>query len=198
MSRFTVQDHFFHEARRRGYRARSVFKLEEIDKKMHLIKKGDLVLDLGAAPGSWLQYFAERVGDSGTVVGVDLQEIENLSKHTVQTYVYDVFSDECKDFLTTHYGKFTIIASDMAPHTSGIKDKDQWESVELSFRVMDFAKTMLLPGGCVVIKIFRGADFDSFWSRFKKYFKQAKIIIPQAVRSSSMEVYVVGKGFIKK
>jgi len=193
---FDVKDKFYYEAKAKGFRARSVFKLEEIQQKHSLVKKGNNVLDLGAAPGSWTQFVARIVGDGGRVVAVDLQDIEALNLQNIEVYKYDVFSKECDVFLKEKYGRFDVLLSDMAPKTSGIKDKDQWLSVELGIQCLELADSLLKKGGNMTVKVFQGSDFNLFWFKFKKKFKIAKVIKPRAVRSTSFEVYVVGIGYV--
>lgn len=196
---FVPQDRFFLEAKAQNWRARSVFKLAEIQKRFALLRGGDRVLDLGAAPGSWSDFAAKTVGPSGLVAAVDLQIIKPFANRSnFESHVFDVFSSECSAFLREKYHSFAVILSDMAPKTSGVKFKDQWASVELGLRVLELCSALLRPGGNLVVKIFQGEDFPVFWSKCRSLFARATIIRPEAVRESSREVYVVAKGFAKK
>ncbi len=189
--KYTPNDKWSRKAAEEGYRARSVFKLEELDKRFRLLKKNMMVLDLGAAPGSWLQYAAEKVGAKGKVIGLDLQEIEPIGKN-VMTAVADITDiDEVQKII----GKNTIdiVISDVAPSTSGIKDVDQWKSVELSEAVLATAEKVLKKDKICVMKVLRGADFDEFLAQTRKKWKLVKATTVKASRDSSREVYVVLK-----
>ncbi|PIQ76933.1 23S rRNA methyltransferase [Candidatus Peregrinibacteria bacterium CG10_big_fil_rev_8_21_14_0_10_49_24] len=175
-----------------GYRARSVYKLKELDEKFRLLKQGMKVLDLGAAPGSWLQYAAQKVGPKGMVIGLDLQEIAPIEGpvHLFQADITDLSAVE-KALNTCDVTSVNIVLSDLAPKTSGIKDIDQWHSIELSQAVEIAAREFLAPGGMCVMKILRGADFDEFFAELKLYWKDVKIQHAKASRDRSREVYVV-------
>ncbi len=185
-------DSWSQKAAKEGYRARSVYKLMEIDERFDLLQPGMHVLDIGAAPGSWLQYASKRVGQTGMVLGIDLKEIKHVGNN-VKTRVCD---------LTDHAGMrealasvgwtvADIILSDIAPNTSGIKDVDQWRSVELSRLVLDTALQLLSPKGTLVMKVFRGKNFDEFTAEVKKHFPAIKVMSVKASRDRSREVYVL-------
>lgn len=193
--RYIPNDKWSQRAAAEGYRARSVYKLQQLNEKFRLLKPGMTVLDLGAAPGSWLQYTAEQVGKSGRAVGFDLQDIEPIAEN-VQTAVVDITDhNACRTQLDA-FGINTVdlILSDLAPKTSGIRDIDQWRSIELSQAVLETAGQFLRPGGTCVLKVFRGADFDEFIAQTKTEWKQVKVTSVQASRDRSMEVYVVLQG----
>lgn len=193
---FNHRDKFFLKAKQQNLRARSVFKLEEIDKKLGFIKTGNKVLDLGAAPGSWTLYASKKVGDGGRVVAVDLQRIKPFSGHkNIDYYQNDVFSLELENELLEKYQKFDVLLSDMAPKTTGIKANDQWASVELCLRVLDLAEPLLKKKGDILFKVFQGEDFNLFFKKAKNNFEKVSILKPEAVRSSSREVYVYAHGF---
>ncbi|MBM3231104.1 RlmE family RNA methyltransferase [Candidatus Peregrinibacteria bacterium] len=165
----------------------------ELDARFTLLRRGMTVLDLGAAPGSWLQYTAKTIGPKGVAIGIDLQEIEPIDG--VKTHVADILDRESIKKIIQEEGLTTVdlVLSDLAPSTSGIRDVDQWHSVELSQAVTDLATEVLKPGGTCVIKVLRGADFDEFHQQLKKDWKSVKIAIPDATRDRSKEVYVVLK-----
>ncbi len=197
---FNARDKYFKKAKSQGKRARSYFKIEEVDKKMQLIRPGHHVLDLGAAPGSFLQYALEKVGSGGFAVGIDLTPIQSLGgKEHVLTYAGDIYEESTKEWLkSAHSALFNGVISDLAPKTTGIKDVDHWNSIELSREVLRYAKTFVKVGGYCVIKIFQGPDFDNFLKSMKKYFKQVKLEKPDASRDRSKEVYLVGIGRIEQ
>ena len=186
--RFNPQDAYFHKAKTEGYRARSAFKLIEINNKFRIFRKGQSVLDLGSAPGSWLQVIQKKVGNNGKIVGIDLQEIKPLGNN-VAVYQTNIFSDIIEDLLISE--KFDVITSDLAPKTSGIKDVDQWKSIELNQQVFEFAKKHLKPKGTIVLKVFVGADFQEFLKELKTYFKTVSTFKPKACRDRSFETYLI-------
>jgi len=190
---FNPQDKYFKRAKEQGYRARSVFKLEEIQRKFKILKPGRDVLDLGAAPGSWLQYANKIVGPKSTLVGLDLTPIKKIKPNVILGQV-DIFSLQAIEFIQyKHPQKFPIILSDLAPKTSGIKESDHYRSIELSQRVVELAEKFLTPHGVIVIKVFQGADFGLFIIKLKRKFKQVNVFKPRASRDRSYEVYVIIK-----
>lgn len=202
--RYTPNDNWSQKAVSEGFRARSVYKLQEIDEKFRLIKSGMKILDVGAAPGSWLQYVSGKLKVEsgkldGIVVGLDLQEIEPIEG--VDTYVCDITDDaamkkvmDSYSILDTQYSiLFDLIISDLAPKTSGVKDVDQWRSIELSQAVMHIAESYLRPGGICLMKILRGADFDEFLRDLKRNHRDVRTFIATASRDRSREIYVLVK-----
>jgi 23S rRNA (uridine2552-2'-O)-methyltransferase len=190
---YTPNDALARKAKEEGYRARSVYKLQELDQKFKLLKPGMSVLDLGAAPGSWLQYASQKVGPKGRVVGIDLQEIEPIDG--VNTYQADITDSEAIARILSNEAneafEADIIISDLAPSTSGVRDVDQWRSIELSQAVMNFTEPYLKPKGRVVMKMLRGGDFDEFIKDLKSNFDSVKIAQVKASRDRSREVYVI-------
>lgn len=191
---YEVQDRWFREAKRLGYRARSAFKLLEIQQKFKIMRPGMSVLDLGCAPGSWLQVEEEIIGPKGKIIGTDLQEVAPLQFAILSQC--DVFSPELDAFLArVHPKKFDLILSDMAPNTSGITDVDQYRSVELNLEVLEVAKKWLKPNGALASKVFMGEDFNDFWGEAKKLFSKTAMFKPQSCRDRSFEQFAVLKGF---
>lgn len=189
------QEKFFRRAKAEGYRARSAYKLMEICDRFKLIRPGQVVLDLGAAPGSWSQVAYERVGPSGTVVAVDLQPIETLPG--VKSFVGDIReADAIARLLDEAAGrKADVVLSDVAPKATGIAITDQMRSLELAGGALAVALETLRPGGAFVVKVFRGEDFHLFLQQVRKYFSRVKVVIPEATRGESRESYVVAQGF---
>ena len=188
---YIPNDRWSQKAKKEGYRARSVYKLSELDQRFHLLKLGMTVLDLGAAPGSWLQYTAPKVKE-GKVIGLDLEAIEPVAPH-VQTFQVDITNLQAVEEILKREGGETVdlILSDLAPKTSGIKDIDQFKSIELCRAVLALASIHLKPSGQCVLKVFRGADFDSFLKELKSTFKEVKMCEPKASRGRSKEVYLI-------
>lgn len=193
--RFIPNDKWARKAKDENFRARSVYKLEELDNRFKLLRHGMKVLDLGAAPGSWLQYASQKVGSKGIVVGCDLQAIEAVSAN-VKTFVCDVSDDASTLAMLTEAGieEYDLILSDMAPATSGVKDVDQYRSIELNERVIAIARSHLKRGGVCVMKVLRGADFDPFLAAVKLEYRIAKTVMVRATREGSREVFLVAQG----
>ncbi|MBN2096010.1 RlmE family RNA methyltransferase [Candidatus Peregrinibacteria bacterium] len=187
---YQPHDRFFKKAKEQGYRARSAFKLQAIQARFHLIRPGDKVLDLGAAPGSFLQLIGKLVGLKGMAIGIDLKPIKDLKKPNVKTMVGDILDDNIYHQLGI--GRFDVITSDLAPSTSGIKSLDAGRSFQLNEQVLKVAERYLKPGGHVVMKAFPGAEHDTLLKKAKGLFKTIKVFKPEAVRRSSREVYLVG------
>ncbi len=195
-----VQDHYFKKAKKENYPARSVYKLEEIQKKYRFIKSGDTVLDFGCYPGSWSIYAARVVGSKGLVVGVDLQEVRNVSIAKAAEIIWfcdDIMSDDIVEKMQETRESFRIVLSDIAPRTSGNKWVDQQQSLNLARRVLELAASLLGKDGNFYVKVFEGEDFKEFVDSVRKSFKTVKIVKPKSSRSESREVFVLGMGYIK-
>jgi len=184
------QDHYTRQAKKDRFPARSVYKLQEIQQKHQLIKKGYKVLDLGCAPGSWLLYAAKITGDRGRVVGIDLKPVTGQVPAHAEIIAADVFTLDIKSLNTG----FNVVLSDMAPATTGHKDVDAARSYNLCETALGIAQSVLLPGGSFVCKIFQGPDFKEFTDIVKADFKELKIFKPHSSRKASKEIFVIGKG----
>ena len=196
-----VQDHYFKKAKKENYPARSVYKLEETQKKYRFIKSGDTVLDFGCYPGSWSIYAARVVGPKGLVVGVDLQEVKKISiakAAEIKWFCDDIMSDDIVEKLQETKNNFRIVLSDIAPRTSGNKWVDQQQSVNLARRVLELAVSLLRKDGNFYVKVFEGEDFKEFVDSVRKSFKTVKIVKPKSSRSESREVFVLGMGYEKR
>lgn len=189
--RNTWEDHYTRKARKEKYPARSVFKLEEIQQKFKVLRKGSRVLDLGCVPGSWLLYAAREVGKSGTVVGVDIQPFTGRVPENATVFQEDIFSID-EDILKVDGRKFHVVLSDMAPATSGNKHVDSARSYNLCEAALLLSRKLLVPGGSFVCKIFQGEDFDRFLSLIKESFQGYKTYKPQSTRKASREIYIIG------
>jgi 23S rRNA (uridine2552-2'-O)-methyltransferase len=191
------KEHFYKEAKRVGYRARSSFKLLQIQKKFNVIKKGDTVIDLGAAPGGWSQVAKEIVGDIGTVIGIDLSPISPLSNVTfLQADMTRQSSlDELKKILENK--TVDVVISDMSPDISGNYSVDHARSVHLSKQALNAAENLLKLNGNFVCKVFSGEDLENFIKSVNKKFQVVKRYFPPASRKSSSEIYVIAKFFRK-
>ena len=187
------QDHYTRRAKKEKYPARSVYKLEEIQRKHHLIRKGHKVLDLGCSPGSWLLYAARQTGGSGKVVGVDLKPVKIQVPSHVEVLTADVLN---MDTQALDKG-FDVVLSDMAPATTGNKTVDAARSIGLCESALYIAKAALVPGGAFVCKVFQGSDFNSFSEEIRTSFKERKIFKPRSSRKESKEIFIIGLGFQK-
>jgi 23S rRNA (uridine2552-2'-O)-methyltransferase len=185
--RHRPQDHFGRRAKSQGYPARSVYKLEEIDRRMKLFKAGQRVLDLGAAPGSFSLYAADRVGPNGVVVGVDLQEIRIAAPKQVRFIQCDIAEF---DPSTLGIDAFDVVLSDMAPHTSGQRHRDQFLSFELYMQALCVSAAMLAKGGYFVGKIFQGPELEQARAQTRELLGNVKIVKPEASRSESFEIFL--------
>jgi 23S rRNA (uridine2552-2'-O)-methyltransferase len=186
------QDHFGERAKREGYPARSIYKLEEIDRRSRIFRRGQRVLDLGAAPGSWTLYAADKVGREGKVVAIDLNDARIGLPPQVSFRVLDIFAASAADFGGA--GSFDVVLSDMAPHTSGNRQRDQFGSYELYSRALQIAGEVLVPGGSFVGKIFQGPEMEQARAATRALFDSVKIVKPDASRSESFEIFLVGTG----
>ncbi|MBC8318119.1 MAG: RlmE family RNA methyltransferase [Desulfobulbaceae bacterium] len=192
-----IQDHYFQKARKDKYPARSVYKLEEAQKKHRFLKTGDKVLDLGCHPGSWSMYAAKIIGANGRVVGVDLQASAHpaVKGGAPITLLQGDICDPGVIEVLDAKGPFHAVVSDMAPKTTGNKFSDHVRSVELSHNALTIASQVLIQGGNFYCKVFQGEDFQSFVVEVKKLFRQVKIIKPKSSREESREVFVLGVGY---
>jgi len=215
---FSKNDFYTQKAKEDGYPARSVYKLQEIDEKFKLLQKGFFVLDLGAAPGSWLLYIGNKVSMTGKLVAVDILDLNTKPLNNTVFIKKDILD---KDFfeklaevyevrppqnwkpkllggLTSYTSApqfFDVVVSDMAPNTTGLLELDVANCLELTQRALEIAKEVLTKGGNFVCKIFEGPGTDNFVKEVKGHFKMIKRYRPHAVRRGSKEFYLIAKGF---
>ncbi len=178
------------EARAKGYPARSVFKLQEIDRRMRVFRAGQNVIDLGAAPGSWSLYASERVGPSGHVYAIDIKPIQQAFGDNVKVLEGDAPSLESG--LLAAYAPYDVVLSDMAPNTSGSKFQDQARSTELFLRALEVAILHGKPGSSFVAKIFMSGDYKAAELEVRAAYETVRTIRPEGTRQVSTEVFVVG------
>ncbi len=188
-----TRDHFAKRAGRENYPARSIYKLQEIDRRVQLLRRGDKVLDLGAAPGSWTLYAADKVGPKGTVVAIDRAPLTIQTPANVIVIEANVLDYEIAK-LQESIGKsgFDAVISDMAPRTSGHRFVDQSRSFTLFSRAIEIGAAVLRTGGRFTGKIFHGEDFDTARKKVHELFNKTRVIKPTSVRSESYEIYIVG------
>jgi 23S rRNA (uridine2552-2'-O)-methyltransferase len=189
-----LNDPYVAEARRQGYRSRAAFKLQQLDERFHLLKRGQRVVDLGCAPGGWSQVAAETVGPSGSVVGIDLQETDSLPG---VTSLCGDFRDAASagEIRATLGGPADLVLSDMAAPATGHAATDHLRVVALAEDAFALAETLLKPGGAFVAKVFQGGAAGDLLAALKKSFADVRHAKPEASRAESAETYVVAKGF---
>lgn len=195
MSSYNPKDRFFHKAKKENFAARSVYKLQEINDRFRLLRAGDQVLDLGCAPGSWSQYAAQKVGERGRVLGVDLSPVSVGVPGAV--FIQADLRDLKLDEVFREHGfvePFAAVISDMAPKTTGIKSADQARSLELCELALDVAVRYLKPNGHFVCKFFHSGDFTALRKSIQAHFKKVEIVKPESTRSMSKEIFFVGIG----
>ena len=190
------KDEYYNKSKQQGYRSRASYKLKQLDEESALFERGDTVVDLGAAPGGWLQVAAEAVGEPGTVVGVDLQRIDDLEEHDVETIRGDMTEERTRHYLREAVGErgADVVLSDMAPNMTGEYSLDHARSIHLARQAFDVAEELLAPGGDFVVKAFQGEDLDAFREDVRAEFQYLRTVSPPASRDSSSEVYLVAKG----
>jgi 23S rRNA (uridine2552-2'-O)-methyltransferase len=202
---YNRKDHYYKKAKAEGRASRASYKLEQIQAKFRVIKKGDRVFDLGCAPGSWMEVVSEMVGEKGFVAGIDILPIKIPIKKNM-AYVQGDINDDAVvatvvptiPFLSVGTTKFDVIISDMAPNTSGVSFKDSYLSYELDVQALEVAKKYLKEGGNFVAKIFQGEEVDVFRKELRTAFKKVETYIPDATRQGSKELYLIGLGFISQ
>ena len=189
-----VTDPYVQRAKAEGFRSRAAFKLMEIDDRDHLIRAGEVVVDLGATPGGWSQIAAKRMQGKGRVIALDLLEMEPL--HGVEFIQGDFREDDVLQQLETMLGgeKVGLVLSDMAPNMSGILVSDQARVMHLAELGLEFSRNWLKPSGAVLVKVFQGYGYEDFVREMKEVFKSVSTRKPDASRDRSAEVYLLGKG----
>ena len=189
------KDYYYKKAKKERYRSRASYKLKQLNKKFRIIKFGNNVLDLGAAPGGWTQVAREIVGEKGLVIAVDLKKIKNFEWANVYTIQGDFTKKETLNKINEICREFDVIISDASPNISGIWDIDHFKSIELCEEVLRIADMFLKPQGNLLVKVFQGKETTKFINKVKNRFKYVKITKPKASRKESAEIYVIAKKF---
>jgi 23S rRNA (uridine2552-2'-O)-methyltransferase len=191
--RRVLHDEFFKKAKAEGYLARSAYKLKEIQERHRILRSGMRVVDLGCAPGSWLQVASEIVGPKGLVIGIDLQDVRPGLAANVRTIAGDIFTTDAAALLPEPDAKFNAVISDMAPSTSG--HGDDALSVRLCRRVLELLPSLLAPGGACVMKVLEGGGYPDLLRDCQRLFVKAKGLKPKASRDLSREIFIVAEGY---
>ena len=196
MARRQTRDGFARQAQREGYAARSAYKLTEIQQRFRVIRKGDRVLDLGCAPGSWLQVAAEIIGAGGVLAGIDLQPVRVSLGPNVRVAQGDAFEHPPQVLLDlAGVERFDVVLSDMAPNTTGDPRSDHFRSIHLTEQALEASGALLRPGGAMVVKVFEGEAYPEFLKAMGCRFTKTKGFRPKATRDVSREIFVIGSGF---
>jgi 23S rRNA (uridine2552-2'-O)-methyltransferase len=190
------KDAYYKRAKAEGYRSRAAFKLLELNRRYRLMRSGDRVVDLGAWPGGWLQVAAECVGQRGRVVGIDLVALEPLPQPWVTLFCADLRDENVREKISAAIGgKADLVLSDMAPKLSGIRDRDEAQALELANLALDVARTLLRPGGRLLVKLFDGPETKGLVGRLRNAFASVSTIRPEATRKGSSELYGLASGY---
>ncbi len=193
MAQRKLHDQFFKMAKAEGYLARSAYKLKEINERKQLFGRSARVLDLGCAPGAWLQIAREIVGDRGVVVGIDLKKIREQFEPNVHVMQGDIYKTPAETLLAPAGGKFDCVMSDMAPDTTG--HGDHFLSVRLCRRVLELLPALLKSGGSMTMKVFEGEEYGELLNECRAMFQSVKGFKPKASRDVSVEMYIVAHGY---
>jgi len=186
-------DAFYRRAKKEGYAARSVYKLEDMDRRYQLLRRGQQVLDLGCHPGSWLQYAAQKVGPKGLVVGVDMQPLAfqlPANARFVQADLLEISQVDLRHFAQ----EYDLVLSDAAPRTTGVIHADVGKSLGLAAKALELARGLLKPGGTLVVKVYYGAQADDLIKEIKAAFDLGKGYRPSTTKAGSKETYILGRG----
>ncbi|MEM3551234.1 MAG: RlmE family RNA methyltransferase [Candidatus Bathyarchaeia archaeon] len=190
------RDFYYRRAKEEKYRSRAAYKLLQAVDKYGFIKNGDVVVDLGAAPGGWIQVARKIVGHEGFVLGVDLKHIQPFSEGNVQTIIGDITMDETAEKISEKLlKKADVVLSDASPNISGIWELDHARQIDLAQKALEIAVEILKPDGCFFVKVFQGDMFNDFYEKVKKFFKDVRVIKPKASRAQSSEMYILGMHF---
>lgn len=193
---YIPRDHYFKKAKQEGYRSRAAYKLLELQRRFHLLRPGDAVVDLGAAPGGWLQVAAGVVGPRGRVIGVDREPIQPFHRPNLILFEGDITAPETRAKIKEILGKNAdCVLSDLSPKLSGIRDADTARCLELNRTALAVAVELLRPGGALLIKSFVSEDLRVLTDELKRHFSSVQRTKPEATRQGSSEFYFFAKGF---
>ena len=188
------RDYYYKKAKQEKYRSRASYKLFQAIKKYGFIEHGDVVVDLGAAPGGWIQAARKTVGNKGFVLGVDLKPIEPFTQSYVRTIICDITDREAlKQILEMLPRKADAVISDAAPNISGIWEVDHARQMELSQQALEIAKEILKPSGSFFVKVFQGDMLSDFIQKVKQNFVNVVLVKPEASRAKSAEIFILGR-----
>jgi 23S rRNA (uridine2552-2'-O)-methyltransferase len=193
---YNPQDRYYKKAKQEGYRSRAAYKLLELQQRFRLIRPGDVVVDLGAAPGGWLQVAAKLAGQTGKVIGIDLQSIAAFGEPNIIVLQGDITAPETPQKIAEFAcGRVDGVLSDLAPRLSGIRDADNARCLELNRTALALATALLKPGGSFLVKSFVNQELQTFTLELKRHFRSVQRTRPEATRQGSSEFYFLAKDF---
>jgi 23S rRNA (uridine2552-2'-O)-methyltransferase len=193
---YNPRDRYYKRAKQEGYRSRAAYKLLELQQRFRLIRPGDVVVDLGAAPGGWLQVAAKLAGQTGKVIGIDLQSIDAFGEPNILVLQGDITApDTPRKIAELARGKVHCVLSDLAPRLSGIRDADNARCLALNRTALALATALLRPGGSFLVKSFVSQELQTFTLELKRHFHAVQRTRPEATRQGSSEFYYLAKGF---
>lgn len=189
------RDYYYKKAKEEKYRSRSTYKLFQVIEKYRFIKEGDVVIDLGAAPGGWIQAARKTVGIKGFVLGVDIRPVEPFAEHNVRTIIGDISEQETLQQIVEFLPrKADALISDVSPNISGVWEVDHARQIDLAQQALNIAFETLRPAGNFFVKVFQGDLLDDFTIKVKKSFQTANVIKPKASRGKSAEMFILAMG----
>jgi 23S rRNA (uridine2552-2'-O)-methyltransferase len=189
------REFYYRKAKAENYRSRATYKLVQADQKYQFIKRNDIIVDLGAAPGGWIQAARKITGKNGFVLGVDLKSIEPFAQEYIRTIVADMTeTDTVQQILSFLPRKADVVISDAAPNITGVWDVDHARQIDLATKALEIAQSILLPSGNFFVKVFEGDLLNDFIQMVKSKFEIVKIVKPQASRAKSSEMYILALG----
>jgi 23S rRNA (uridine2552-2'-O)-methyltransferase len=193
---YKLRDTYYKKAKHQGYRSRAAYKLLELQERFRIFKTGQFVVDLGAAPGGWIQVAAMLVGPNGKVIGVDLQPIEPFHQKNIIVAQADITASETEQRIMEYLGRpADSVISDVAPKLTGIRDTDEARSLELNRTALEAAKRLLRAGGSFLIKSFVSEELRIFSAELEQQFGSVQRTRPEASRKGSSEIYFVAKDY---
>jgi len=189
------KDFYYKKAKEEKYRSRATYKLFQAVEKYHFMEKGDVVVDLGSAPGGWIQAARKIVGSKGFVLGVDIKSIEPFEQSNVRTIIGDINEQETlQQILSMLPRKVDVVISDTSPNISGIWEVDHARQIDLASRSLKIALEVLKPSGSFFVKVFQGDMLNDFVKKVERLFEVVRIIKPKASRARSSEIFILGMG----
>jgi 23S rRNA (uridine2552-2'-O)-methyltransferase len=193
------KDHYYRKAKREGKVSRAAYKISELQGRYRLIKKGDVVADLGCAPGGWLKEVSGMVGDRGRVAGIDLLPLKTSLPKNASFILGDLNDvDKRAELISLLGGKADAVLSDMSPNLSGVAFADAYKSYEIAMLALDVCRDILKDGGNFLVKIFPGDEFKDFLTTLKGEFREVITVVPKSTRKTSSERYVIAMGFSRR
>jgi 23S rRNA (uridine2552-2'-O)-methyltransferase len=193
---YKPKDAYYRKAKEEGYRSRAAYKLLELNRRFHLIRPGQRIVDLGAAPGGWLQVASRLAGQKGCVIGIDIQPIQSFKEKNISVLCADIASADSQGIIRELLGSpADCVISDLSPRLSGIHDVDVSRSIQLAQVALKVACSLLKPGGTFLVKTFTGEETAAFAKEIQSHFDSLQRTRPEATRKGSSEIYLIARGF---